>query len=77
MPRSILEIEQEIETLRKDEADLRKQKDYLKSLFATEPSVQNSLDIINQLMNNVLTSQTNKIEEIKVLAEKGMLLIGY
>ena len=75
MARSIHEIEQELETLRKDEADLRQDKVRLVSRLPTDPSVQKSLDAINQLMNTVLISQHDKIEEIKVLKERGMLLI--
>ena len=75
MTSSIHEIEQELETLRKDEADLRQDQVRLESRLPTDPSAQKSLDVVNQLMNTVLISQQDKIEEIKVLKERGMLLI--
>ena len=75
MARSIHEVEQELETLRKDEARLRQNRARLVSLLPTDPSAQKSLNIVNQLMNTVLISQHDKIEEIKVLKERGMLLI--
>jgi hypothetical protein len=75
MARSILDIEQELETLRKDEVKLRMQQDHWINLLPTDPSVRQSLDTVNQLMLQLLTSQNNKIEEIKVLREKGMILM--
>jgi hypothetical protein len=75
MARSIHEVEQELETLRKDEARLRQNQVRLENLLPTDPSAQKSLDTVNQLMNTVLISQHDKIEEIKVLKERGMLLI--
>jgi hypothetical protein len=75
MARSIHEIEQELETLHKDEADLRKEKARLVSQLLTDPSLQKSVDGVNQLMNTVMMRQHDKIEEIKVLKERGMLLI--
>ena len=53
MARSIHEVEQELETLRKDEARLRQNRARLVSLLPTDPSVQKSLDTVNQLMNTV------------------------
>ena len=75
MPRSIADIEQELEALRKSEANLRKEKNDWLNLLSTDPSARQSLDRLNELMNNVLISQKDKIEEIKVLRERGMLLI--
>jgi len=75
MARSVRDIEQELETLRKDEAKLRTQQDRLMKLLPTDSSARQSLDIANQLMSHLLTSQNNKIEEIKVLKEKGMILM--
>ena len=75
MSRSIVDIEQELETLRDDEKNLRKERNNLLNLLPNDPTVQKSLDIVNQLMNSVLISQNNKIEEIKVLRDRGMFLI--
>ena len=75
MPRSILDIEQELETLRIDESNLRNEKKHLLDVLPNDPSVQKSLDIVNQLMNSVLSSQNHKSDEIKVLSERGMFLM--
>ena len=77
MPRSIADIEQELETLREDGAKLRIQQNHLSSLLQHDPAAQSSLDILNQLMSNVLISQHDKTVEIKVLKDRGMLLIWY
>lgn len=76
MPRSIADIEQELEALHKDAADLRKEKSDWSNLIFTDPLArQQSLDRHNELMKIVLIAQNNIMEELKVLREKGMLLI--
>jgi hypothetical protein len=75
MSRSIHDIEQEIGVLCKDEADLRKEKSHWMNLLLTDPSVRQSIDTVNGLMRDVFHAQERKWEEIKVLREKGMLLI--
>ncbi len=62
MARAIHGIEQELETLRNDQADVQKEK----ARLPTDPSAQQSLDSVNRLLNNVLDMQKIKIEEIRI-----------
>ena len=75
MPRSIRDIEQEIETLRADEADLRMQKAHLMHLALSDSAAQKSLDVIIEAMGHLWILEKAKIDEINVLSQRGALLI--